>query len=259
MEKALDAQATRGLILQGAGMIAPVLAGKLGGLKGKPLASGPAPVSEPQPTAGRPLPSHTVAESSLYTRNAGSEPVVVKSPAPYETVPVTVKQPVAGLGLTAAERDAILAAGKGPRVDVLNTERVLGGKGPISGRAFEPENAGGVIRDLNTDRVRVTERGIEVVRKHVSRFGQDDVNDFMINRLERISRGDIPADQVDLNFYTHELREYVRYRRLGWETGVPKSQDEAYRLWNNAHTATLEEYRLNEKMTPHPLYHPDAP
>ncbi|MBB5020608.1 hypothetical protein HNQ59_003933, partial [Chitinivorax tropicus] len=38
------------------------------------------------------------------------------SPAPYETVPVTVKQPVAGLGLTAAERDAILAAGKGPRV-----------------------------------------------------------------------------------------------------------------------------------------------
>ncbi|MBB5020636.1 hypothetical protein HNQ59_003961 [Chitinivorax tropicus] len=78
MEKALDAQATRGLILQGAGMIAPVLAGKLGGLKGKPLASGPAPVSEPQPTAGRPLPSHTVAESSPYTRNAGSEPVVVQ-------------------------------------------------------------------------------------------------------------------------------------------------------------------------------------
>ncbi|MBB5020682.1 hypothetical protein HNQ59_004007 [Chitinivorax tropicus] len=33
---------------------------------------------------------------------------------------MTVKQPVAGLGLTAAERDAILAAGKGPRVDVPN-------------------------------------------------------------------------------------------------------------------------------------------
>ncbi|MBB5020580.1 hypothetical protein HNQ59_003901 [Chitinivorax tropicus] len=139
MEKALDAQATRGLILQGAGMIAPALAGKLGGLKGKPLASGPAPVSEPQPTAGRPLPSHTVAESSLYTRNAGSEPVVVKSPAPYETVPVTVKQPVAGLGLTAAERDAILAAGKGPRVGVPNTETTRGVLGPNAGTYYATE------------------------------------------------------------------------------------------------------------------------
>ncbi|MBB5020575.1 hypothetical protein HNQ59_003896 [Chitinivorax tropicus] len=82
----------------------------------EPVVSGPGPINEPQPTAGRSLPSHTVAESSLYTRNAGGEPVVVKSPAPYETVPVTVKQPVAGLGLTAAERDVILAAGKGPRV-----------------------------------------------------------------------------------------------------------------------------------------------
>ncbi|MBB5020606.1 hypothetical protein HNQ59_003931 [Chitinivorax tropicus] len=64
----------------------------------------------------QPAPVRIQVESGPYTRNAGSEPVVVKSPAPYETVPVTVKQPVAGLGLTVAERDAILAAGKGPRV-----------------------------------------------------------------------------------------------------------------------------------------------
>lgn len=105
----------------------------------------------------------------------------------------------------------------------------------------------------------MTDRGIEVVRKHVDRFGQDDANDFMINRLEKIARGEVKAEQVDLNFYTHELREYVRYRKLGWESGVPNSSDEASRLWNNTHTATLEDYRLNEKMIPHPLYHPDAP
>ncbi|WP_454708512.1 RHS repeat-associated core domain-containing protein [Delftia acidovorans] len=140
-----------------------------------------------------------------------------------------------------------------------NTVRILGAKGPNSGRNFEPENAGGVVRELNTNRVKVTERGIGVVEKHLARFGQDDSNDFMISRLKSISNGKIPAEQVDLNFYTHELREYVRYRRLGWEKGVPSSSDEAYRLWNNTHTATLEDYGLNEKMIPNPLYHKDAP
>jgi hypothetical protein len=142
---------------------------------------------------------------------------------------------------------------------VANGNGVYGARGPISGREFEPENAGGPIRNLNTDRVKVTDRGIGVVQKHVSRFGQDDANDFMIARLEKISRGEIPAEQVDLNFYTHELREYVRYRKLGWESGVPQSSDDATRLWNNAHTATLEDYRLSERAIPHPLYHPDAP
>ncbi|MEJ8294381.1 RHS repeat-associated core domain-containing protein [Delftia tsuruhatensis] len=140
-----------------------------------------------------------------------------------------------------------------------NTVRILGAKCPNSGRNFEPENAGGVVRELNTNRVKVTERGIGVVEKHLARFGQDDSNDFMISRLKSISNGKIPAEQVDLNFYTHELREYVRYRRLGWEKGVPSSSDEAYRLWNNTHTATLEDYGLNEKMIPNPLYHKDAP
>src|SRR2546427_13019793 len=92
-----------------------------------------------------------------------------------------------------------------------------------------------------------------------SRFGQDDSNNFIISRLKSISNGKMPAEQVDLNFYTHELREYVRYRMLGWEKGVPSSSDEAYRLWNNTHTATLKYYGLNEKMIPNPLYHKDAP
>src|SRR2546427_765315 len=39
-----------------------------------------------------------------------------------------------------------------------------------------------------------------------SRFGQDDSNNFIISRLKSISNGKMPAEQVDLNFYTHELR-----------------------------------------------------
>ncbi len=140
-----------------------------------------------------------------------------------------------------------------------NTVRILGAKGPNSGRNFEPENVGGIVRELNTNRVKVTERGIGVVEGHLARFGQDDSNNFIISRLKSISNGKMPAEQVDLNFYTHELREYVRYRMLGWEKGVPSSSDEAYRLWNNTHTATLKYYGLNEKMIPNPLYHKDAP
>ncbi len=59
-----------------------------------------------------------------------------------------------------------------------------------------------------------------------------------------------------MNFYTHELREFVRYRNLGYETGVPVDPDEAMRLWNNAHTSTLEDYRLSEGRGV--LYHPST-
>jgi hypothetical protein len=49
--------------------------------------------------------------------------------------------------------------------------------------------------------------------------------------------------QTDLNFYTHELREYARYRALGYPAGQPIDPDAAYRLWNNAHTASLEDLK----------------
>src|SRR5258708_36522580 len=63
-----------------------------------------------------------------------------------------------------------------------NTVRILGAKGPNSGRNFEPENVGGIVRELNTNRVKVTERGIGVVEGHLARVGQDDSNNFIISR-----------------------------------------------------------------------------
>ncbi|MCG8421353.1 MAG: hypothetical protein MJE77_25830 [Proteobacteria bacterium] len=75
----------------------------------------------------------------------------------------------------------------------------------------------------------------------------------MLQRLRRIANGELQPTAQDLNFYTHELREFVRYRRMGHKTGDP-----GYDVWNNAHTATLEDYGLSELSKPHPLYHPEA-
>ena len=80
----------------------------------------------------------------------------------------------------------------------------------------------------------------------------------MVGRLRAIADGKLPATAQDMNFYTHELREFVRYRRLGHRAGGEGN----YELWNDTHTATLEDYGLTEppyaQRDGHPLYHPDA-
>ncbi|MEO4030234.1 hypothetical protein ABH313_19595 [Chromobacterium vaccinii] len=155
--------------------------------------------------------------------------------------------------------DVLLAPGVERVVgDVPNStvnQGIFGARGPYSGRPFEPSEAGGPLRDLTTDNIKVTARGIEIVEKHTSRFGPDEGNGFMIDRLRKIAGGRVEATQYDLNYYSHELREYTRYRRLGWEVGQPSDPMAARDLWNNTHSATLEEYRLRDGQ----LYHPEAP
>lgn len=132
-----------------------------------------------------------------------------------------------------------------------------GATGPHSGREFDPAAAGGPVRQLTTDRIKITNRGIDAVERHIARFGPDEANQTMIQRLRDIAGGRLQVTQADRNFYSHELRESVRYRRLGWRDGQPADPDAARTLWNNAHTATLEDYRLREG--PGVLYHPDIP
>jgi hypothetical protein len=131
-----------------------------------------------------------------------------------------------------------------------------GAYGPSSEREFDPEQAGGTVRALDWRRVRITTRGIDVVEQHLVRFGPVVENQRMIARLRQIASGDLAATDYDLRFYTHELREYVRYRRLGHATGAGDDGD----LWNNAHTATLEDYGLHEHDAERrsTLYHPDV-
>lgn len=130
-----------------------------------------------------------------------------------------------------------------------------GARGPSSGRPFNPATAGGPVRSLSTTRVRITHRGVDTVERHLARFGDDAPNAYMLQRLRGVASGKIEATTTDVNFYTHELREYVRHRRLGWKQGQPADPMDSRDLWNDAHTATLEDYGLRDGN----LYHPDAP
>ncbi len=127
-----------------------------------------------------------------------------------------------------------------------------GARGPVSGREFNPAEAGGAIRQLTTENIKITNKGIDVVEQHLARFGPDAPNQVMVQRLRDIAAGKIKPTQADLNFYSHELREFVRYRRQG----RPHGAGDDYSLWNNAHTATLEDYGIPGMLED--LYHPDA-
>ncbi len=135
---------------------------------------------------------------------------------------------------------------------------IYGARGSTSGRLFDETAAGGPIRDLagSQAKIKFTHQGIDIVEKHISRFGPDAANQYMVSRLRSIASGEITATQVDRNFYSHELREFVRYRRLGWENGTPANYNAAQELWNNTHTATLEEYGLSG--ADKELYHAEA-
>ena len=126
----------------------------------------------------------------------------------------------------------------------------------MNSREFDPTQAGGPIRRLSMERIRVTDRGIDALERHISRFGNDEANNVMVDRLRRFAKGDLNPTRTDLNFYSHELRESVRYRRLGFPAGAGDDYD----LWNNAHTASLEDYSLEELdiNRNRNLFHPDA-
>lgn len=130
-------------------------------------------------------------------------------------------------------------------------------KGAASGRPFDPSKAGGRILNLSDQNVKITDKGVGLVEAHVRRFnpvGEAELK--MVERLKNIAAKTLLPDPVDLRFYTHELREYLRYKKLGYPTGQPADPDEAYELWNNAHTATLEDYKLKEGFGV--LFHPSV-
>jgi hypothetical protein len=115
----------------------------------------------------------------------------------------------------------------------------------VSGRPFHREELALPIEKLSMRGVQFNQDGLEKVRAHMSRFEPYDGNDRMLARLEEVVSGQRLPQDVDVRFYTHELRELERYTAAGWPTGVPQDVEEAHRLWNNEHTATLEEYGVN--------------
>ena len=115
--------------------------------------------------------------------------------------------------------------------------------GTFSGRPFDKSKAGGPILNLDWRTATVDRSGLEEVKLHTSRFPPSDGNAVMIERLERIVKGEMKPTDTDLRFYTHERRELERYHALG----VPDGKDPAG-VWDNAHAATLEDFKLNERV-----------
>lgn len=118
--------------------------------------------------------------------------------------------------------------------------------GTFTGRLYNPENAGGPVATLDWAGAKVTQQGIDQVLIHLSRFGNSAANSIMVDRLRKIEAGHSQASDTDKRFYTHELRELERYRALGIADGALVDDEGA--TWNDTHTATLEDYRVEDKL-----------
>lgn len=119
--------------------------------------------------------------------------------------------------------------------------------GEHSGREYDPEQTGGPTLDLEWNNATASQEGVESVKLHTSRFPSSDANKVMIDRLERILRGELEMTDTDQRYYTHEIRELERFRALGYADG--ELPDENSSIWNNVHTATLEDYKLIDDET----------
>lgn len=120
-------------------------------------------------------------------------------------------------------------------------------KGKHSGRDFNPDQVGGEILSLQWASANISTKGTDIVKLHISKFTQSDANDVMLSRLERIARGELEATDTDKRFYTHELREFERFKALGFSD--TQSPDAGSPIWNNVHTATLEDFQLKDDHT----------
>ncbi|WP_417558506.1 hypothetical protein [Mesoflavibacter zeaxanthinifaciens] len=132
--------------------------------------------------------------------------------------------------------------------------------GKYSKRSFDINNCGGEILNLNWKNIQITNEGINVVKMHISRFDDILANRKMINRLEKIINKEIKITDYDKRFYSHEIREFERYKKLGLENVSQKDIPNQVKVWNDTHTATLEDYKINEYNNDgvRNLYHPQV-
>jgi len=144
-------------------------------------------------------------------------------------------------------------------------ESPQGARGPSSGREFDPAKAGGEIVRKTLDREEITHGTVREVEVHISRFETDPFNEAMLMRLRAIADGKLEATIEDKAFHAHEIDEYQRYQNLGFKEGQPKDRDASRELWNNAHTAALEDYGMPEAVRDpetgkirSTLYHPSC-
>jgi hypothetical protein len=129
-----------------------------------------------------------------------------------------------------------------------NDRRYSFGKkqGVSSKRPFNPDEAGLPVspRQLFSDKMKITEVGLDKVKEHMNSFDPSKQNELQIQRFDGILSGEIKPTKRDLDTYAHELRESLRYKRIGYRNGDNPNLD--YQIWNDNHTATLEDYGLSQ-------------
>jgi hypothetical protein len=142
----------------------------------------------------------------------------------------------------------------GPEYQTVRTATVdvhTGARGPASGREFHPEAAGGPIQQLDARKAGITSEGVREATAHLQRFTGggplEPPEQAMLDRLTSIAAGYMEPTSYDLNFYTHELKEAARYAQLGFgpESGVDLGTTTMYDVWNDVHTAALEDYGIS--------------
>jgi hypothetical protein len=144
---------------------------------------------------------------------------------------------------------SIPAGGKSfPDIDPSDRRYLFGKKqGLSSKRPFNPDQAGLPVspKQLFSDKIVITDKGLEMVKNHMYSFGSSKQNQLQMQRFEDILSDKIKPTKRDLDTYAHELRESLRYKRIKYRNGDDPNQD--YQIWNDNHTATLEDYGLSQK------------
>ena len=203
----------------------------------------------------------TILVSPVNQPGAGSATLTDPVPVPEQIThfggPVTVPQGPTVLITPVAEppgiHDIILVfppeSGLKPQYIIYNSPYgETNAKGKYSGRDYNKDKAGGPIQNLDWKEATIDRAGVDKVKLHAGRFGESPDNKVMIERLEKILTGELQVTDTDKRYYTHEIRELERYRNLGVKDGtLPESVQEKKSVWNNTHTATLEDYKINER------------
>ncbi|WP_082435806.1 RHS repeat-associated core domain-containing protein [Desnuesiella massiliensis] len=146
--------------------------------------------------------------------------------------------------LAGAAAGALVGAGVGYLAEVAYTAVAAGSVAAASATgAYNPgysSSVGNGLGKLAGKAINVSEKGLNIVKNHISRFGNVPENNSMINRLETAMAKGNKITGADASFYMHELAESTLMKN-GMQYDV-------------AHAASLQKYGVS----PFSVYHPDV-
>ncbi|QDH21685.1 RHS repeat-associated core domain-containing protein [Saccharibacillus brassicae] len=100
--------------------------------------------------------------------------------------------------------------------------------------------AGKGLGKLEEMEISVSQKGLDIVKNHLSTFDPYVPNQMMIQRLENALKNGTPLTGADASFYMHEVSEFTKMRK-----GMS---------YDSAHGSAIEKYNVS----PFSVYHPDV-